>query len=588
MGIENKKIGGRYLVLRRLGSGGMSDAVLLLDTRTGKQWAGKRIRLSGDAARDAVIIDSFKTEYEVVRSLDHPALPRFADMVESEDGLFIIMDYIEGLSLSEVVHRGGAQSQEDVIEWGCMLCDVLDYLHTRTQPIVCCNLKPSDIMITTDSQIKLIDLGIARRLLGERQQRKEGNVAFIGRSSASLPPMSWTPSEEGVSAGGARALKTSGYAAPERAENLGRADARSDVYALGAILRHLLTGQSPSEAGFPLSPITQVDSSLSLGLEAVLLKACSPDPADRYQSCAEMQYALKNHKKEAKPYRIRLKRRLFLFRAVCAAAVAFALVGAGVLIYRNQAISSDYDYALELASESATAEEAQQHYLAAIEIEPMSSQAYLGLIDAYRQDGVLTTEEEAQIRVPLQAHLSQLRTHEAEFAPVAYELGIAYWCNYTFGDEGADESVTRMRAAQPWFAYAARAENFEFASRAKIYEGIASFNTAIVPKIEQGTDAGEYAPYGEKLAALLSEVSQESNEVMRLDVAALVDTALSTYSRKFRNDGVSAETLEGIREQALDLVSDTQTTSTITDGRKAQLLQSLENDKTFVAEAFMD
>lgn len=124
----------KYQVIRHVGSGGMSEVYLLLDVHLNKQWAGKQIKRSNDPEKDELLLRSFQVEAEMMRSLDHPALPRITDILTDDDNLIVVMDFIEGSTLEAVTKNAGAQPQDQVVEWGIQLCDVLDYLHTRNPP----------------------------------------------------------------------------------------------------------------------------------------------------------------------------------------------------------------------------------------------------------------------------------------------------------------------------------------------------------------------------------------------------------------------------------------------------------------------
>ena len=106
----------------------------------------------------------------MMKKLDYPSLPRIVDIIEKENVIYVVMDYIEGETLSSVLSKEGAQPQEVVIEWAKELCRVLDYLHTQNPPIIYRDMKPANIMLQPNGNIKLIDFGIAR-------EYKEQNLA---------------------------------------------------------------------------------------------------------------------------------------------------------------------------------------------------------------------------------------------------------------------------------------------------------------------------------------------------------------------------------------------------------------------------
>ena len=217
-------IEGKYEVLKLIGKGGMSKVYLAMDKNLNKQWAIKEIERKAYDKKNEVVVASAMAEANMMKKLDYPSLPRIVDIIEKENVIYVVMDYIEGETLSSVLSKEGAQPQEVVIEWAKELCRVLDYLHTQNPPIIYRDMKPANIMLQPNGNIKLIDFGIAR-------EYKEQNLA------------------DTVSLG------TKGYAAPEQFGGKGQTDARTDVYCLGVTLYHLLTGQNPCEPPYEIYPI---------------------------------------------------------------------------------------------------------------------------------------------------------------------------------------------------------------------------------------------------------------------------------------------------------------------------------------------
>lgn len=275
-------IEGKYEVLKLIGKGGMSKVYLAMDKNLNKQWAIKEIERKAYDKNNEVVVASAMAEANMMKKLDYPSLPRIVDIIEKENVIYVVMDYIEGETLSSVLSKEGAQPQEVVIEWAKELCRVLDYLHTQNPPIIYRDMKPANIMLQSNGNIKLIDFGIAR-------EYKEQNLA------------------DTVSLG------TKGYAAPEQFGGKGQTDARTDVYCLGVTLYHLLTGQNPCEPPYEIYPIRYWNPQLSSGLEAIIQKCTQLNPEDRYQSCAELLYALDHYDEMDEGYRKKQKNKLKVF-----------------------------------------------------------------------------------------------------------------------------------------------------------------------------------------------------------------------------------------------------------------------------------
>ena len=141
-------VGGRYEVLAGIGAGGMSRVWLARDARLQKLWAVKEVRRDvpasqGEAARRAIL-----DEANLMKGLDHPAIPRVVEIAELADGSpYVVMDYVEGRSLASLMAESpGGLDQADVVSWGLQLCDVLGYLHHRKPPVVYRDLKPANVI----------------------------------------------------------------------------------------------------------------------------------------------------------------------------------------------------------------------------------------------------------------------------------------------------------------------------------------------------------------------------------------------------------------------------------------------------------
>lgn len=153
--------------------------------------------------------------------------------------------------------------EEKVIKIGRQLCEVLQYLHQMSPPIIYRDMKPANVMVRSNGDVMLIDFGTARYF-------KEGKLA------------------DTISLG------TLGYAAPEQFGGMGQTDARTDIYGLGVTLYHLITDMNPSEPPYEIKPIREINPALSKALEYIIVKATQRDPNERYQSVGEMLYDLNN------------------------------------------------------------------------------------------------------------------------------------------------------------------------------------------------------------------------------------------------------------------------------------------------------
>lgn len=349
----------------------MSVVYLAMNEKANKQWAIKEVRKDG--VKDfEVVKQGLVVETDMLKRLSHPSLPSIIDVIEDEDTFLIVMDYIQGNPLSKALEEYGAQPQEYVIEWAKQLCDVLGYLHTRTPAIIYRDMKPANVMLKPDGNVTLIDFGTAREF-------KEKNLADT------------------------TCLGTVGYAAPEQFGGMGQTDARTDIYCLGATLYHLVTGMNPCEPPFEIRPIREINPALSGGLERIILKCTQRNPADRYQSAAELMYALEHYEEIDDIYRKKQKRKLRIFVASAAMTLIFGSVSAWGYVSAENKKSENYDEILKTAS-------GVEDYYEAILTEPANPEAYLELNAYLTNDFVLTKDEGGQL-LKLQAGLEQKKAN---------------------------------------------------------------------------------------------------------------------------------------------------------------------------------
>lgn len=154
--LGNKELDERHEVLKLVDTGGTSQVFLVQDRKLNCQWAVKKIKKHSKTISNIMVT----AEVNVLKSLNHPALPRIIDIQEDNEYFYIVMDYIQGENLRTILRADGAQPQDTVVAWGVALCDVLSYLHKNG--IIYRDMKPSNIMLTPEGQIKLIDFGVAR------------------------------------------------------------------------------------------------------------------------------------------------------------------------------------------------------------------------------------------------------------------------------------------------------------------------------------------------------------------------------------------------------------------------------------------
>lgn len=553
----------KYEILKLIGQGGMSKVYLAMDKRLNKQWAIKEIEKRAKDKNNEIVIQSAIAEANLIKQLDHPAIVRIVDIIENGDVIYIIEDYIEGETLSSVLETQGAQPQELVIEWAMQICEALEYLHTRKPPIIYRDMKPANVMIKPDGNIKVIDFGIAR----EYKDQSLADTVSLG---------------------------TKGYAAPEQFGGKGQTDARTDVYCLGVTLYHLITGQNPCEPPYEIYPIRHWNPQLSAGLEAIIQKCTQLNPDDRYQSCAELLYALHHYEEYGAAYRARQKRKLNSFIMTACASLLCLIIGVFGLFMRTQTNNADYQQNILQAEKASTTEEKLSFYSTAVDIKPLVMDAYLGMVDAVKDDATFTTDEETSIKKKLNANISSLRNEEG-YAELAFEVGKLYWYYYDYGKtDSSDNEATRMKSAIQWFEDAVEygTESDSFYTMATVYRDIGKFNRDINLSVQEATDSKEmYVAYWKNLSDLVGIItgSEDESEIVQLEVYKLSLNSIETYARKFKNKAdVSQTDMQQLFDKVKDAVNDVATTSDTTETLKASVVSRIEQTQSAIDNAYRE
>lgn len=337
-------IDGKYELLKQIGKGGMSTVYLAMDKRLNKQWAVKEIRKKGNGKNDEIVVNSLLAEANMMKRLDHPSLPRIVDIIDNGATIYVIMDYIEGESLDKILNEYGAQPEENVVIWAKQLCDALSYLHSQKPPIIYRDMKPANVMLKPEGNIKIIDFGIAR-------EYKEQNLADT------------------------TVLGTKGYAPPEQYS--GQTDPRSDIFALGMTMHHLLTGIDPRN-GEPYAPVRQWNPEISEGVEAIIDKCVQPASENRYQSCADLLYDLEHPELITKDFKKKQKRRLGLF--IASASICILATASGFVCQTLSTAINTNTYETYIESNNI------ESYKLAIDLYPNDPRAYDKILDLFDND----------------------------------------------------------------------------------------------------------------------------------------------------------------------------------------------------------
>ena len=386
-------IDGKYRVLHQIGKGGMSIVYLCINEKANKQWAVKEVRKNGNASSE-VIRQNLLTETSILKKLHYPHLPSIIDVIDQDDTYLILMDYVEGRTLKAILDERGALPQEKVVDWAIQLASTLMYLHRQDPPIIYRDMKPANVMLKPDGNVVLIDFGTAR----EYKDDSDGDTTCLG---------------------------TKGYAAPEQYGGKGQTDARTDIYNLGATMYQLVTGKNPTKPPYEIRPIRQWNPALSSGLESIIVKCTKSDPDERYQSVAELKFALEHYREFETEYISKKKKSVKLFITMCVLSGVMFAGSLGTHLYSKALVNGTYDERIRQAQVTADTEEKIKNYEYAIRLAPRRETAYMELLqDVFLEDGSFTQEEADEMtRVLGYTDASGTRAAEEKFSgnPEGYD-----------------------------------------------------------------------------------------------------------------------------------------------------------------------
>lgn len=248
-------LNGRYEVLGEIGCGGLATVYMAVDRNSNMTWAVKEIPTAsvgaGEGQKAAALMESM-----LMAKLSHASIPRVEEVFEADDAIYIVMEYLPGRTLENTVREFGPMAPMAAIQVGIRLCEVLDYLHSMPAPIIFCDLKPSNVILTDRETpaVKLFDFGAACVY----EEGRDAGTEWFG---------------------------TKNFTAPEMVSGGWQLDTRADIFSLGATLCFLLTGRGPDEKGYG----ADLGGEETCGLEAILRQCLQAEPEERYATCAEVR-----------------------------------------------------------------------------------------------------------------------------------------------------------------------------------------------------------------------------------------------------------------------------------------------------------
>ena len=451
--IGNEIIDSKYEILKLLNTGGMNSAIYLaLDKKLNRQWAIKKVRKSSSQTTSMLM-----AEASIMKNLDHPMLPRIVGIEEDPKFFYIIMDFVQGENLKTVVTSSGPQAQDTVVSWGVKLCDVLTYLHGKG--IVYRDMKPANIMLSPDGNIKLIDFGIAREY---KENASEDTTA----------------------------LGTEGYAAPEQYEGKGQTDARTDVYGMGITLFQLLTGVNPSSYQENIFSIRLQNPNLSSGLDKIILKCTNKDPKKRYQSTEELKKALLNYRKLDDKFLKKQKKVVRKFFILLGLSTLCFVVAGGSFIASYFQKNNRYSALLSGVPSKA-------NIIKAIDVKPSETAGYVALLNYYGKE--IDQNELSEF-----SHIyGEHREDITDIEDVSMIAGEKILGSYS------EKSIrAKLVAGEPYFNAASKKY-----SSAKIYVSMAEFYRAYIMQDDSAIVKEPSKKDYEKLLRGMSDILKENEKL---------------------------------------------------------------------------
>ena len=438
----------RFETLCEIGRGGSSVVYLVKDTHDGKLYAMKLLHKDMTALNK----DVTGAETEILAKLgkEGGGIPAFYGALSGDgpDGsgsscgsdsptTGFLMEYIEGDSLQKLLEGGRTFTVRETAEAGLSFCAILGKLHGSDPPLIYRDFKPANILVRKDGSYVLIDYGACRTF-------KTGAVRDT------------------------QMLGTEGYAAPEQYGGWEQSDVRTDIYGIGVVLHHMLTGRHPLESGLaPVAELMQspdkqqgrMNSPLERGLyremDKVLRRCCSVSPDMRFSTCAGLEKALRRvleacKKAEKAAERTRekpdaLREQMWKrFLALAACAVTF-LFGSGMFsVSAAGAGMARYHMFIREGEAVQETDAKKERYLQAIRLRPSDAEAYIAFLADLASDGVISQGEREAFEDLLYTndYLEDMRASApGQYASLELEIGKLYWGFYDGGTEPAGQAI---------------------------------------------------------------------------------------------------------------------------------------------------
>ena len=454
----------RYVIREIIGRGGTSVVYAATDKKIQRTRAIKEIEKKNRATEKI-----WKEEWEMMKKLHHPGLAELFDVIEEQQAIYFIMEYLPGYTLKTLLDKGILFSRKQIVNIAGQICGILSYLHTRQPQVIYQDLKPSNIMIKKNYEVVLIDLGTAREY-----QHPEENCRYI-----------WG---------------TKGYLAPEMEEGNAIPDTRTDIYSLGIIIYEIF---------YHKKFIKEEKTQTKEPFDEIIDKCIREDPEERYQNVSEIKKALELTLGEQKR-KIRhekwKKRLTGIFLAGAVLSFAFSKI---LYVQADFILKRGYEKYYQMGQRDPDREKRITYLKKAVYLDPWKGEGFFALLKEYRENGY--TREDYKEFLDFLNSLSyeglvieDCFQKNKDYTKFAYEMGIG--CYFSWEGSG------NKKYSVPWLEIAAEGKNLE-KNQQILAEGlykIAQYHPAIEKgeKLYNGQDI--YLQYWEDLQTLFWTEGEET------------------------------------------------------------------------------
>lgn len=556
----------RYRIEEEIGRGGLSVVYRASDLE-----ANGAVRAVKEISKSCTeMVRSAKQESLLIKELyEHDKsgfFPNIIQHTETRDSFYIVMDFIDGYTMSDLL-RAGALSHRTVLEYGRELCSVMQFLHDYGK--IYSDMKPDNVMIVNRTE------GISGILPSGRHSELLKLIDFgaVVQMESGVP-LQYTPE----------------YAAPEqfKAERL---DQRTDIFNTGATLYHMVTGKKPlpvhdSRKQFRKSEdrfiFDSKDRKINVYLKRIIKKCVDDNPEKRFRTCRELYHALERAEKNT---------HIKITSFTGAAAVLSGILCLFSYGEYQSLKKQNYDNLILTAEKSASCDERISAFKEACQLRSDRTEAYFGLIEAYKEDVTFDETESFDLVRLLTANLSELKNN-SDYELLAFETGKLYWYYYDYGSaNNSDNTTTRMKASYEWFSDALgdslRNISEEKYQMARIYHDIGKFHSEIQKLVIEGDDTEVYSSYWESMKEMNSfvESSGTETEIVLLETCKLIINSLSTYAYKFSSFVPESDVRDlyfTVRKKTENLVATTEKTRQI----RQDIRNSYKNAEEAIERAY--